>query len=160
MNMSYQGELAGIFISPTNGAPLHSVDAVDAVTGKGLAGDRHFDASRTLKGKVLQVGEVSLIEQEALDAILREEGIAMEPHLTRRNLLTRGVPLNHLVGLEFRVGDVLLRGFELCEPCGHMERLSKVKGVRKALIHRGGLRAHIIEGGTLHPGDVIRPYTP
>src|SRR5438874_415595 len=66
----------------------------------------------------------------------------------RRNLLTAGVPLNHLVGKTFRVGEVVLRGIELCEPCGHLEKLT-CAGIKRALIHRGGLRAQILRGGEL-----------
>jgi MOSC domain-containing protein YiiM len=75
---------------------------------------------------------------------------------SRRNLLTRGVPLNHLIGREFTVGEVVLRGIRLCEPCDHLEGLT-VKGIKDGLHHRGGLRAEILHGGTLQPGDAIRP---
>jgi MOSC domain-containing protein YiiM len=70
--------------------------------------------------------------------------------------VTRGVPLNHLVGREFTVGGVRLRGIKLCEPCAHMESLSR-PGARKALLHRGGLRAQILESGTIRAGDPIAP---
>ena len=83
--------------------------------------------------------------------------LAMEPKETRRNLVTRGVPLNHLVGRQFTIGEVLLEGVELCEPCGHLEKLT-VPGIRKALTHRGGLRARIITGGKLREGNRIRPH--
>jgi MOSC domain-containing protein YiiM len=84
----------------------------------------------------------------------REHGIAITGAQSRRNLLTRGISLNPLVGREFRVGDVKLRGIELCEPCRHLERLT-MPGVLKGLVHRGGLRAQILEGGTIRPGDLI-----
>ena len=74
----------------------------------------------------------------------------------RRNLATRGVALNHLVEQEFIVGEVVLRGIRLCEPCGHLESLT-VKGVKDGLCHRGGLRAQIVHGGHLRAGDTIRP---
>jgi MOSC domain-containing protein YiiM len=79
----------------------------------------------------------------------------LDPGATRRNIVTRGVPLKHLVGQQFRVGDVTLRGLRLCEPCAHLERLSH-PGVREALIHRGGLRAQILTDGTIRVGDSIR----
>jgi MOSC domain-containing protein YiiM len=99
---------------------------------------------------------VTLIESEALDALRREYDITLEHRQARRNLVTQGVPLNHLVGRQFTVGSVLLRGIRLCEPCGHLEKLT-VKGLLKGLSHRGGLRAQVVLGGVLRAGDVIKP---
>ncbi|HEV3117791.1 MAG TPA: MOSC domain-containing protein, partial [Gemmataceae bacterium] len=98
--------------------------------------------------------EITLIEIEALEGMTRETEITMEPGQARRNLVTRGVPLNHLVGKEFSVGAVVLRGIRLCEPCGHLEALT-IKGVKEGLCHRGGLRAQILHGGVLKTGDRI-----
>ena len=97
---------------------------------------------------------MTLIEAEALEGLAREYEITLQPNHARRNLLTRGVPLNHLVGKTFRIGDVTLRGIRLCEPCGHLEKLT-CKGVEKGLIHRGGLRAQIVSGGWLEIGAPI-----
>jgi MOSC domain-containing protein YiiM len=81
----------------------------------------------------------------------------LEPTQTRRNIVTRGVPLNHLVGRQFRVGrDVVLQGVRLCEPCDYLESLT-LSGVRGGLIHRGGLRADIISGGTIRVGNRVTP---
>jgi len=152
----FQGELLAIYITAKNGADLQAVEAVEAVPGQGLASDRYFRPVPN-SGTPEEVGrEVTLIESEALEAIRREDDMVLDPGQSRRNLLTRGVPLNHLVGREFQVGDVVLRGIKLCEPCGHLEALT-VTGIRKALCHRGGLRAQIVRGGQLRPGAVIRP---
>jgi len=97
---------------------------------------------------------VTLIEAEAIEALARETGIVLEPGASRRNIVTRSVPLNDLVGVRFRVGEVLLEGTRFCEPCGHLERLTR-KGVMAGLLHRGGLRTVIVEGGTLRVGDPI-----
>ncbi len=86
----------------------------------------------------------------------RECDITLPPWQTRRNLLTRKVPLNHLIGQEFAVGPVVLRGLRLCEPCGHLEKLTRV-GVKAGLVHRGGLRAQVLTGGTLKVGAKIEP---
>jgi MOSC domain-containing protein YiiM len=94
---------------------------------------------------------------EAIEALAQECQIALEPGAARRNLVTRGVPLNHLVGREFHIGEVLLRGLRLCEPCGHLETLT-VKGIQDGLCHRGGLRAQIVRGGVVRTGDAVRPY--
>ena len=73
---------------------------------------------------------------------------------SRRNIITQGIALNHLVEQEFRIGDVVLRGTRLCEPCAHLEKLT-VKGALRGLIHRGGLRAEIVKGGIIRVGDPI-----
>ncbi|MEX2457558.1 MAG: MOSC domain-containing protein [Actinomycetota bacterium] len=99
--------------------------------------------------------EVTFIEREAVEAAERDEGVAIPPERTRRNVLTEGVALNHLVGREFSVGEVRFLGIKLSEPCGHMEKLSGVAGARKALIHRGGLRARVLNEGILRVGDPI-----
>ena len=96
------------------------------------------------------------MKRRRLDGLAREYELTLQPAQTRRNLLTRGVPLNHLVGRTFAVGPVVLRGIRLCEPCGHLEGLT-LKGVRAGLIHRGGLRAQILQGGLLQVGAAITP---
>ena len=98
--------------------------------------------------------EVTLIEIEAIEALEREKNIAIAPGAARRNVVTRGVPLNHLVGREFQVGSVRLRGTRLCEPCAYLEGLTQ-KGVLAGLIHRGGLRAEIVTAGTIRVEDII-----
>jgi MOSC domain-containing protein YiiM len=146
--------VAGLFIGPDAGAPLTSVEQVLAVAGRGLKGDRKFFGPATPPAKTGPDRELTLIEAEAIEAVNRDEGIELTPIEARRSVLTRGVALNHLVGQTFRVGPVVLRGIRLCEPCGHLESLTR-KGTRKALVHRGGLRAQILEGGVIRVGDPI-----
>jgi MOSC domain-containing protein YiiM len=148
----FEGQLVAIHIHGPKGEDLRVVDSAVAVAGKGLQGERYFrtpDAGDPAT-------EITLIESEAVEALKREGVTEIAPLKARRNLLTRGVPLNHLVGREFTVGDVVLRGIRLCEPCDHLEGLT-VKGIKDGLRHRGGLRAEILQGGTLRPGDAIRP---
>src|SRR6516165_5197617 len=109
----FQGELIGIFIGERKGCDLQAVDAVDAVAGRGLMGDRYFLKDGTFSAKDGPDREVTLIEMEALEAIRREYDISLEPAQARRNLVTRGVPLNHLIGHDFAVGNVVLRGLRL-----------------------------------------------
>jgi MOSC domain-containing protein YiiM len=154
-SVSFQGQLAAIYVGERKGEALHSVAQVEAIPGRGLNGDRYCCNEGTFSKPGSPDREVTLIESEALEAMAREVDIRLETHQSRRNLLTRGVPLNHLVGKEFRVGDVVLKGIRLCEPCGHLESLT-VKGVQDGLCHRGGLRAQILRGGILHAGDLIR----
>lgn len=150
----FQGELLGIYVAGRKCEDLQPVAAIEAVAGQGLTGDRYFKKDGTFSDKHGPDREVTLIESEALEGLHREYDIALQPGQARRNLVTRGVPLNHLVGREFQVGGVVLRGLRLCEPCGHLEKLTLV-GVNKGLKHRGGLRAQVVRGGTLRTGDAI-----
>ncbi len=149
------GVVEAIFIAPEAEASPQAVDEVRAVKGRGLEGDRYF-AQRGTWSKTDGSGrQVTFIEAEALEAAASDYDVALDGGRSRRNVVTRGVALNHLVGSEFRVGDVVLRGTRLCEPCQHMERLSGQPGARKALVHRGGLRAEIVSGGTIRVGDRV-----
>jgi MOSC domain-containing protein YiiM len=134
--------------------PMEWREEIKAVAGRGLEGDRYFDG-RGYWSKTRGVSrEVTLIELEAIEALEREKSIAIAPGAARRNVVTRGVPLNHLVGREFQVGAVRLRGTRLCEPCAYLEGLTQ-RGVLAGLIHRGGLRAEILTGGTIRVEDAI-----
>lgn len=148
----FEGRLLGIFVAAEKNIDLRGVEQIDAVAGRGLQGDRYFQDEAAAPDR-----EITLIEIEALEALERETQIRLEPFQARRNLVTRGVPLNHLIGMEFRIGDVVLRGMRLCEPCKHLESMT-CNGVLKGLVHRGGLRAQVVRGGTLRPGDVILPH--
>jgi len=97
-----------------------------------------------------------LIEEEAVEAAVRDEGLALAAGDARRNIVTQGVALNHLVGHEFMVGEARLRGMRLCEPCEHLAQVTG-QPVVKALIHRAGLRAEIVRGGLIRVGDPIVP---
>ena len=101
--------------------------------------------------------QVTLFEQETLEALRRDHGIALEPRETRRNVITRGIPLNHLVGRRFLVGDVLLEGMRLNTPCRYLEDLLGIEGLFKALIHRSGLNCRILTEGEIRVGDTVRP---
>jgi MOSC domain-containing protein YiiM len=147
-------QVVAIHVTPDAEGPMKSVEAVRAVPGKGLEGDRYFLKTGTYSKKDGPDRQVTLIETEAVGAAAHDYELPLESRLTRRNLVTSGVALNHLVGREFMVGEVRLRGVRLCEPCGHMEKLS-VPGAREALVHRGGLRAEILTAGVVRVGDPI-----
>jgi MOSC domain-containing protein YiiM len=153
---AWQGAVTGIYIATEGAGPITALGEVEAAAGKGLQGDRYFQATGTYSDTPGTGRQVTLIEREALAAAARDYGISLQPGQSRRNIETVGVALNHLVGKEFFIGQVRLRGMRLNEPCGHLAKLTK-RGVVKALTHRGGLRADIIEGGTIHIGDPIRP---
>jgi MOSC domain-containing protein YiiM len=150
----FQGELLGIFVAAGQRSDIQARERIEAVPGRGLVGDRYYLGIGTFSAKKGPDREVTLIEAEALDGLAREYGITLKPGQARRNLLTRSVPLNHLVGQTFTIGGVVLRGLRLCEPCDHLEGLTS-RGVMAGLVHRGGLRAQVIEGGTLEVGAKI-----
>lgn len=133
---------------------MESRNEVKAFAGRGLEGDRYFLHTGKYSAKEGADRELTLIELETLEALDRENNIKFELGDSRRNIVTRGVPLNHLVGREFKVGSATARGIRLCEPCGYMENLTQ-PGAKAALIHRGGLRAQILTDGTIRVGDSI-----
>ena len=144
-----EGRVEAIFISAEHGELPQPVESVAAIAGKGLVGNRHFD-----EGEPGQ--ELTLIEAEALEALEAEHGIRLDGAASRRNVLTRGVSLNDLVGRRFRVGELECRGIELCEPCLHLEQMTQ-PGIINGLVHRAGLNAQILVGGELRPGDPVTP---
>ena len=152
--MQSLGKVVSIHIAAVAAAPMKTVAQAKAVAGRGLEGDRYAAKLGTYSNDPGSGREVTLIESEALEALERDYQIKLAPGQARRNLATRGVPLNHLVGKEFRIGAVILRGTRLCDPCAHMEKLT-VKGALRGLLHRGGLRAEIIRSGVIRIGDSI-----
>ena len=152
--MSARGTVLSIHIATAASAPILSVAEVQAIAGKGLEGDRYYLQTGTYSKTPGSGREVTLIEIEAMEALRREYQIDVEAAQARRNIVTQGVALNHLIDREFAVGEVLLRGTRLCEPCSHLEKLT-VKGIMRGLIHRGGLRADIVRGGIIRLGDTI-----
>jgi SAM-dependent methyltransferase/MOSC domain-containing protein YiiM len=150
----WRGEVAEINIASEHAAPLRAVELATLVAGVGIAGDRNAlpaDGDRQQPADAL-----TLIEVEALDQLRAEYGIGLTAAESRRSIATRGVPLNHLIGRRFAVGDAVCRGAELCEPCGHLQRLTR-DGVLKGLAHRGGIRAYIEHGGVVRRCDAIVP---
>src|ERR1700736_2473889 len=146
--MAKLGIVESIYVAPQAAGPLNAVTQVRAVAGFGLEGDRYFNKTGTFSPKDVPDRQLTLIESEAIEGLARDNSIELAAGDARRNIVTRGVALNHLVGREFMVGDVVLRGTRLCEPCAHLESLTK-PGVLAGLIHRGGLRAEILVGGTI-----------
>jgi hypothetical protein len=141
------GSVAAILTAPAAEAPLVRVDRAEAVAGRGLAGDRYFEGRGTF-GPTGRGYELTLVEAEVLEAI------DLPWEQARRNVVTRGIALNALAGRRFRVGAVECIGRRLCEPCAHLEELVR-PGLLRPLVHRGGLRADILQGGVIEPGDRV-----
>jgi MOSC domain-containing protein YiiM len=156
--MHEDGVVRAIHVAAEQGDPVEPRETVRAVAGRGLRGDRYFDGTGTFADRA--GSDLTLIEREALAAVERDHGLDLDPGVHRRNLTTEGVALNHLVGERFRVGEAVCVGTELCEPCAYLERHLGREGVREALVHRGGLRARVVDGGRIGVGDTLQPPKP
>ncbi|MGO8788311.1 MAG: MOSC domain-containing protein [Terriglobia bacterium] len=150
----WKGTVLSIHIAAEAAVPTQSVSEARVVMGKGIEGDRYFDGRGTWSSHPGNGREITLIESESLEGIEKESAIVLAPGSSRRNVVTRGVPLNHLVDRSFRVGQAVLRGMRLCEPCNHLEGLTQ-SGVKSALLHRGGLRADVLQEGIIRVGDTV-----
>jgi len=135
----WQGTVESIHIASAAREPMRAVQQAEAIPGVGLEGDRYAN------------GQGTFYKPEALR---REYGVELAAGEARRNVVTRGVPLNHLVGREFRIGAVKIRGIRLCEPCDHLQGLTG-RPLIKGLRHRGGLRAQILSRGAISVADLI-----
>ncbi len=150
------GRVEHIHFAVRAGEPLRAAERIRVIAGIGIDGDRyatglgHFSKSPGT-GRAL-----TLVEAEVLDALRASLGIDLPPGEVRRNVTTRGIELNALVGKRFRIGGVLCEGTRLCEPCKYLEDLVG-KPILNPLLHRGGLRADVLEGGEIRIGDEVRP---
>ena len=149
------GTIQSIHVTAAAKEPMRSVDQVHAIPGVGLDGDRYALKLGTFSKPTATDFELTLIEAESLDAMQRDYSLQLAAGDARRNLVTRGVALNHLVGREFTIGEVKVRGMRLCEPCGYLQKLTGID-VIKGLRHRGGLRAQILSDGFIRVGDTVR----
>jgi MOSC domain-containing protein YiiM len=150
------GSVEGIYLAREHEEPTAPVERVRVVAGRGPEGDRHFVDEGTAPNEPGTGHDLTLIEAEAIEALGSETGIELGPGEARRNVVTRGVSLNDLVGRAFRVGDVRCVGVEPCDPCRHLERITK-PGVLKGLAGRGGLSADVVSGGEIAVGDPVEP---
>jgi len=152
------GTVEFVHLVEESGADPEPRETAEAVSGKGLRGDRYFENEGTFSTPDEEpTRDVTLIEAEALEQAEADYGVAFDPGVHRRNVTVRGVGLNNLVGTRFRVGDVVLEGDELCEPCDYLERKLEQEGVQDALVHRGGLRCAVVDGGEIAVGDDVAP---
>ena len=153
------GSIITIQIAAEEGGELQPLDTAELVAGCGIKGDRHFSEDGSSADEAL-----TLIEAEQVDLFNELTGLSIAPHDTRRQIVTRGVALNDLIGVRFRVGDVEVEGVELCEPCAyladHLTEQFRITGISppeivKGLAHRAGIRARILNDGAIRVGDPV-----
>jgi len=160
--MTWCGTLLHIHIAPAASYEMEEQAEAHLIAGRGILGDRYYLGTGTYSPKP-DVREVTLIEVEVLEALARGEpkipGVKakLEPEDHRRNLTTRGVPLGHLVGKRFRVGETVLRAARMNFPCKYIEELLGIPGLYEGLLNRSGLNCSIEVGGVVRPGDPILP---
>ena len=133
---------------------MHAVERVRALAGIGLEGDRYATGVGHYSSRVEPDRHITLIAAEELDRLAADHGIVLAPGESRRNVTTRGIDLNALVGHRFRIGGVECEATRLCEPCQYLTDLLG-KPVLKHLVHRAGLRARILTDGEIAVGDEV-----
>ena len=141
------GVVEGIFFGAIDEGPLEAADQVQVQTGAGIEGDRYGDR------------DITLFEAEAIEGLAADTGIELAPSEIRRNVMTRGVALNDLLGHRIRVGEVEAVVTELCHPCSHLQKLTQ-PGVLRGLVNRGGLNADVVTGGAIRVGDQVEDLGP
>src|SRR5262245_64579120 len=149
----WQGKVVSLYIAPQAAKPMVGVSEVRAFADRGLEGDRFFRESWNAAKRPDKA--VSLIEEETIQAAAAELGTEVFGDKSRRNIVTRGVPLVELLDREFTIGSVVMRGIRLFEPCNHLEKISKIAGIFRALEHRSGLKAAILSDGVIRIGDGV-----
>jgi hypothetical protein len=151
-----RGSVEALAIADVATGPMRLVEQAHALAGRGLAGDRYAVKAGTFTPAdgAGQGYDLTLIQAEILDDLALPGQLRLGYAEARRNVVTRGIGLNDLVGRRFRIGEAECLGQRLCEPCAHLERLTQ-KGVLRGLIHRGGLRADVLSDGQIEVGSVI-----
>jgi MOSC domain-containing protein YiiM len=138
-----------IHVTAREAQPVEAVERVNVVAGKGIEGDRKFGDHEPGSGH-----DLTLIPAESLETLAEEAGIQLSPGESRRQVTTRGIDVNALVGRRFTVGSVEAVGIELCEPCNHLEKLTQ-PGVMRGLVHRAGINADVVRSGEISVGDPV-----
>jgi MOSC domain-containing protein YiiM len=150
----WRGEIVSTHIATNHSSPMTETDGVYAVAGKGIEGDRYAEERGFYSNKKGPQRQATLFEAEVLETIRRDQHVELSANECRMNLITRNVPLSHLVGRKFRVGEAVLRGIKINEPCQHLEDVVG-KRVLSALVHRYGLNAEAVESGRIRSGDAV-----
>jgi hypothetical protein len=160
LDMRWQGTVEGLHIAPRAMIPVRSVESVRIIEGIGIEGDRYARRLGFLSERIEKRGDtpnrlVTLFEVETMEALARDHSVRLAAEDHRRNITTRGVPLNHLIGRQFRIGNAILFG-TIATPCKHLDDLLGIT-VINLLANRAGLNAGVVRGGDVHVGDQIEP---
>ncbi|WP_061029232.1 MOSC domain-containing protein [Bradyrhizobium sp. CCH5-F6] len=150
------GVVRHLHLTPRASLPMRAQDSLTLIAGKGIVGDRYTNETGYYSERPEEGRQITLFEEETLEALRRDHGIDLFPAEHRRNVTTFGVPLTHLVGRRFWLGEALLEATRLSVPCKHLEEVTG-KPVFNPLINRSGLNAKILVGGTVRVGDRLSP---
>ena len=142
-------EVYKIGISDNNNMPINEVISIDVLAGQGVVGDRHFSKFND------PYNQLSLIESENIDYYNIKYGLNIPYIDFRRNIVTKGIQLNDLVGKKILVGKVELEGIDLCRPCKHLSEVLGQENIIKEFLRRGGLRCKILTSSCIRVGDKI-----
>jgi hypothetical protein len=153
--IGWSGVVRFLHITPLAFLPMRAMSVVNLIAGRGIEGDRYMIGEGFYSHLRAEDAQLTLFELETLVALKRDAGIDLNPEEHRRNVTVEGVPLNHLVGRHFWLGETLLEGTRLVEPCLHIEKITG-KAISKQLINRSGLYCKILQGGIVRVGDVVR----
>ena len=157
------GNVVAIYVAAAAGEPMEAREAARAVPGRGLEGDRYFNGAGVFSEKAApgrEVTEVTLIEDEVIEHLRRDLSLDVRAPDSRRNIITRSVALNDLVGVEFSIGEARFRGAGLCEPCVSLVKSPENRHLLRGLVHKGGLRARILRQGVIRVGDQVDAPAP
>ena len=143
-------EVFKLGITANNNQPIKEVNSIEVLENKGIVGDRHFDDFND------PYNQLSLIESENIDEYNIKFGIEIPYIDFRRNVVTKGIQLNDLIGKKLKVGNVELEGVELCRPCRHLTEMLDQKNILKEFMRKGGLRCKILSSAKIKVGDIIQ----
>ena len=149
------GSVVALFTVDRRAAPMKKVEQLSAIPGRGIEGDRYFLGTGTYSKSPQPGRQVTLIKSEILESLKDKFGITVKPEESRRNVLTRGIEINDLIGAEFFVGTVRLRAHRITQPCLYLEKLLDQPGLYKELWDNGGISCEILSDGVIKEGDII-----
>ncbi|MFV3077997.1 MOSC domain-containing protein [Niveispirillum fermenti] len=152
----WSGTVHALHLAPRSFLPMRGQDQLVLLAGIGVEGDRYATGNGFYSDRPEEGRQVTLFEVETLEALARDHKVALSEADHRRNITTRGVPLNHLVGARFRIGGTLLEGTRLATPCRHIEQITGLE-IFNLMLNRSGLHAKIITGGPIRLGDEVAP---
>lgn len=153
----FVGEVLSLFRCTIAGEEMENCKSLHLIEGRGVEGDRYLNGTGHYSPRPHPDRQVTLMEFEVLTAMLRDAQVTLPPEESRRNIVTAGVPLAHLVGRRFQIGDTVLYGGRLNIPCRYLEDLNDRPGAFNALVNRSGLNAQVLVGGNVHVSDRIVP---